>query len=205
MRGSNQYKKSSTQLPLIELKSDFALKAVLNEHTTSEELLDLDNIIDNTITIRWHILEHSNCPPALFNRYSDSSDSMLRYRIVNNPACPVDILRKIYDASDRTNLETKSILLHLSTNPICPPDILKQLAPLYPTYIASNPNSTLDTLRKLARDPDRQIRENVASNPACSADILDTLLENPSTIILQRILRHPNAPLRMKALHALET
>lgn len=61
-------------------------------------------------------------------------------------------------------------------------------------YVASNPQTPLSILEKLAKDNNEQVRVGIAQNPNTPASILERLAKETSFDIRQAIAQNPNTP-----------
>jgi hypothetical protein len=66
-------------------------------------------------------------------------------------------------------------------------------------YLASNPQTPLSIIEKLAKDNNEQVRVGIAQNPNTPASILERLAKETSFDIRQAIAQNPNTPAKLVA------
>jgi hypothetical protein len=91
--------------------------------------------------------------------------------------------------------ELLSWMAHLPTDSNPDLSALRQLA-------ASHPGTPVSVLKKLVRDPDRELRESVASNPACPTDLHQTLKQQGISGDTLAVVSSPHYPVEWLAEHA---
>ena len=152
-------------------------KSIINESATRKELI---NSIANKILNNESISTDEFLSLGLENGY----DSVI-YTLLENPKCPVEILKKFLDHYLDLNL-TNSILSNLS----CPVDILIKYSdssdPMEKCSVARNPNTPVEIIKKLSHDKNRQVRLDLVANnhnANVTQEVLETLSKDKDTFI----------------------
>ena len=154
--------------------------------------------------IRENVANNPNTPEKVLRNLGSDEAFQVRAQIAGNPKTPEDVLEKL------SNEKESYILGNLSRNPSATPKILKNVAiNTKESYIlddlskhsdmqvrmevAHNPNTSTETLAKLAGDKERQVRWDVAENHNTSTKTLDKIVsETNDSDILEGVAGNPN-------------
>lgn len=136
---------------------------------------------------------------------SDNDGEDIRTKIVKHKNVTPNLLRKIADdlnTSELSRYDVLLVLIPLAENPKTPPDVLEKLAKdkshnLVSKYlrerVAKNPNTTVEVLNSLAKDEEPKVRQAVAENPNTSIETLKSFV-NDKAIFRQAVALNPNLP-----------
>lgn len=122
----------------------------------------------------------------LLNIFANDTSNMVLRAVAENGHCDSEILSKLSYSSNDYVLHDR-----IARNPNCSVQTLKKLAKdnYAPVYaIAENPNCPTELLAEYSKHEDESVRLRVAMNPNCSNDILAALADddNPSICIKAR-------------------
>lgn len=152
-------------------------KSIINESATRKELIIS---IVNKILNNESISTDEFLSLGLENGYDSVIDTLLE-----NPKCPVEILKKFLDHHLDLNL-TILILSNLS----CPVDILIKYSnssnSMERCAVAQNPNTPVDIIKKLSHDKSYQVRLDLVANndnANVTREVLETLSKDKDTFI----------------------
>lgn len=102
-------------------------------------------------------------------------DTRILGKLAINPNISIQMLEEIYASYQQYPVNAKyyPIFVSLAKNKNTPVKILEELAKReVRCYVAGNPNTSVETLRILAKDPDFLVRTSVADNKNTPHDIL---------------------------------
>jgi ShET2 enterotoxin, N-terminal region len=142
-------------------------------------LKDLKDDNPSVQILTW-IAKNRRTPPALLHQVMQIKNTMLLCQIAGNPNTGVEDLRELLN-DPKTPIE---VIRSLASNPALPPDIIsglladhksKPLDEQVLTYLAANPNTIKDDLRKLATEKSASVRLAVAANPKTPTDTLSSM------------------------------
>ena len=111
------------------------------------------------------LANNHNCPPQVLRRLGSSDDSLVRYLLICNPTCPLDVKLQWIDDKDGAAREVLAEIVQS------------------PTHI-----------EKLARDDSAFVRAKLASNLACPAPILIQLSQDADRRVRTQAMLNPNLP-----------
>jgi len=130
------------------------------------------------------VVKHPLCPRSVFDLLLPETDEKLLRMMVENLACPGDILERLWPHLERLGLhENLGVLVYFAANPNCPPHLLEQmfqsLGEVAPRFceamlhcLARNPNTPAAVLEQISYQTDWRLLECLAENPNCPPDVL---------------------------------
>lgn len=124
---------------------------------------------------------------ALCDKAVSQQDIELMGNLVKNPNTSENLLRRIYSSIPDSTFKYPGsgygcVFSELARNKKTPPDILASLSEKRSgerIFIATNPNTPLNTLEQLAEDKDSQVRTYLCENPRVTREILIKLKNDP--------------------------
>jgi hypothetical protein len=128
---------------------------------------------------------------TLYDKAVSNQDIELMANLVNNPNTSETLLSRIYSSIPDSAFKYPGsnysrVFSELARNKKTPPDILASLSEKRPYerfFIATNPNTPLNTLEQLAEDKDSQIRTWLCTNPNVTKEILTKLKNDPDQTV----------------------
>lgn len=139
--------------------------------------------LSSTLEDRLLVAANKNTPVDVLRLLSKDKNAKVLVKIINNENTPEDIVQnlnstELYLSIINTTIKNDAIFAEIALSSKTPAPILDMLASVNPTLksmIATNSNTSVETLRKLATDKNRYVKSNVAFNAKTPADVLDML------------------------------
>jgi len=128
--------------------------------------------------VKVHAAEDPATEPGALAKLAGDKSSWVRYKVAENPNCPVQVLYTLKDDTE--------VARGLASNPNLPQKIFYHLLEkgkddiknIIKEEIVKNPNCPVDILDNLASSNEAGIRSRVAGNPHSSPEILEKVFQH---------------------------
>ncbi|MEU6238770.1 hypothetical protein [Kitasatospora sp. NPDC047058] len=187
---------------------DRAVRSALVVHAATAPREMLEQLIDDPeAQVRKYLAQNRHTPPDLRARLASDPDPAIRASLAKHWTQAPEAVRRILltDPEDTVRAAACSIYFADRPHPVPPSDLLPALLADPETRAGAVIHAVLDedTLRRLAEDPDSDVRAELARHPDLPPSVRDVLAVDPAASVRVKVFARPDTPEHVRArIHA---